>query len=226
MQEQSAKTIVAFLLDRTGSMEAIKAETISGFNAYLDTLQREAGDLIEMTVLQFDSVSIDVICRDARLPDVPRLTPETYLPRAYTPLIDACFRTIKETEETIAGRRDKPRIIVVFQTDGAENASREHGLAELKALIERRKAESWQFAFLGADIDAYAMARRFGIDEEATIGYSGKQTRVVLHESAAVFSEFARGRSSRVRFAAERKRAAGDQAADAEPSRDDDTVET
>ena len=31
----ATKTIVSFLLDRTGSMEAIKAETIGGFNAYL-----------------------------------------------------------------------------------------------------------------------------------------------------------------------------------------------
>ena len=31
-------TLVIFLLDRTGSMDTIKAETIGGFNAYLDTL--------------------------------------------------------------------------------------------------------------------------------------------------------------------------------------------
>jgi len=51
MQEQptTQTTIVSFLLDRTGSMEAIKAETIGGFNAYLDSLEREAGDLIDFT---------------------------------------------------------------------------------------------------------------------------------------------------------------------------------
>jgi len=38
-------TVVSFLLDRTGSMESIKGETIGGFNAYLDALEREAGDL-------------------------------------------------------------------------------------------------------------------------------------------------------------------------------------
>ena len=51
-------------------MDAIKAETIGGFNAYLDTLEREAGDIVEFTWLQFDSVSIDKLCVGARLADV------------------------------------------------------------------------------------------------------------------------------------------------------------
>ena len=54
-------TIVSFLLDRTGSMDAIKDETIGGFNAYIDALQAEAGDLVVFTLLQFDSQSIDTL---------------------------------------------------------------------------------------------------------------------------------------------------------------------
>jgi hypothetical protein len=83
-------TIVSFLLDRTGSMETIKDETIGGFNAYLDALEREAGDLVVFTLLQFDSQSIDTLYARAKLSEVQRLTPESYQPRAYTPLIDAC----------------------------------------------------------------------------------------------------------------------------------------
>src|SRR5262249_57920283 len=133
--ELTRSTIVSFLLDRTGSMETIKAETIGGFNVYLDALEREAGDLVAFTLLQFDSHSIDTLYSGAKLSDVERLTPETYQPRAYTPLIDACVKTIKATEETIARRRDKARVIVVFQTDGQENASREHKIEELRDLI-------------------------------------------------------------------------------------------
>jgi hypothetical protein len=154
----SQRTIVSFLLDRTGSMADIKDETIGGFKAYLDALERDAGDLVEFTLLQFDSQSLDMLRVGAKLSDVERLTPETYQPRAYTPLIDACVKAIKVTEETVARRRDKRRIIVAFQTDGEENASREHTLDVLRELIERREAEGWQFIFLGADIDAYAVA--------------------------------------------------------------------
>jgi hypothetical protein len=111
------RSIVSFLLDRTGSMAEIKDETIGGFNAYLDTLEREVGDLVEFTLLQFDSHSIDTLCVGAKRSDVERLTPESYhQPRAYTSLIDACIKTIKATEETIAKRRDKAQAIVVFHT--------------------------------------------------------------------------------------------------------------
>jgi len=44
-------TITSFLLDRTGSMGAIKAETIGGFNAYLDALERDVVDVVEFTPL-------------------------------------------------------------------------------------------------------------------------------------------------------------------------------
>lgn len=91
-----------------------------------------------------------------------RLTPDTCEPRAYTPLIDACYKTIKATEETIAHWRNNPAGIVVFQTGGQESASREHSLAKLRDLIERRKGEGWQFVFLCADIDAYSTARGLG----------------------------------------------------------------
>jgi hypothetical protein len=93
-QRMAQSTIVSFILDRTGSMAAIKDETLGGFNAYLDTLESEVGDLIEFTLLQFDSQSIDTLCVGAKLSDVKRLTPETYQPRAYTPLIDACIKRL------------------------------------------------------------------------------------------------------------------------------------
>jgi hypothetical protein len=214
-QPTVTRTIVSFLLDRTGSMAAIKDETIGGFNAYLDTLESEVGDLIEFTLLQFDSQSIDTLCVGAKLSDVKRLTPETYQPRAYTPLIDACIKTIKATEETIARRRDKLRVIVAFQTDGEENASREHTLDKLRDLINRRKAEGWQFIFLGADINAYAVAHSFGILKESTVAYSGKRTAITLRETASAFADFAQGRARRIRFTAAQKRAAGDRCAGA-----------
>ena len=212
MSEQSTAhpTIVSFLLDRTGSMEVIKSETIGGFNGYLDALEREAGDLVAFTLLQFDSHSIDTLYTGAKLSEVARLTSETYQPRARTPLIDACVKTIKVTEETITKRRDKSRVIVVFQTDGEENASRRHTLDELRDLIERRTAEEWQFIFLGADMNAYKTASNFGILKEATLAYSGKRSlrsmRAAAESSLGVIL-----REEPARFSQQQKRAAGDQ---------------
>ena len=162
------------------------------------------------TLLQFDSHSIDTLYSGAKLSDVERLTPESYQPRAYTPLIDACVKTIKATEETIATRRDKARVIVVFQTDGEENASRRHTLDELRDLIERRKAEGWQFIFLGADMNAYKTASNFGILKEATLAYSGKQSLGGMTAAAESSLGYIL-REEPARFSQRQKRAAGDQ---------------
>ena len=48
-------------------MEAIKDETIGGFNTYLDAMEAEAGDLVVFTLLQFDSQSINTLYSGAKL---------------------------------------------------------------------------------------------------------------------------------------------------------------
>jgi hypothetical protein len=203
-------TLVTFLLDRTGSMQSIKADTIGGFNAYLDTLEREAGDLVEFTMLQFDSQSIDTLYAGARLSNVPRLTDETYQPRASTPLIDACVEAIKTTEELVARRKDRSRVVVVFQTDGEENASRRHQLADLVDLINRRSAEGWKFVFLGANIDAYETARAFGIADEATVAYDARRSGVLMEEAGVITALLAMGCREELYISKELKRAVGD----------------
>jgi hypothetical protein len=105
---------------------------------------------------------------------------------------------------------DKARVIVVFQTDGQENASREYKIEELRDLIERRKAEGWQFMFLGADIDAYETAGRFGILKEAALSYSGKRSLRSMTAAAESFLGYIL-REEPAHFSSRQKRAAGDQ---------------
>ena len=39
-------TFVSFLLDETGSMQSVQAETVNGFNSYVETLQKDAADMV------------------------------------------------------------------------------------------------------------------------------------------------------------------------------------
>ena len=102
MPQASTRTLVTFLLDRTGSMEAIRDDTIGGFNAYLDGLKGNGAAAIEFTLIQFDSVSIDKICVAVPIAKVDKLTRETYQPRASTPLIDATVKTINAVDSIVA----------------------------------------------------------------------------------------------------------------------------
>src|SRR5215207_8666179 len=127
-------TLVTFLLDRTGSMQSIKDDTIGAFNAYLATLKK-GGDGIEFSFLQFDSISIDKVCVNRPVAEVAPLTDETFEPRASTPLIDAAYATIEAVGEAVAKREAMPKVVICIQTDGLENASTEHTWAELNLLI-------------------------------------------------------------------------------------------
>ena len=135
---------------------------------------------------------------------------DTYQPRASTPLIDACVEAIKTTEELVAQRKDRSRVIVVFQTDGEENASRRHQLADLVDLIKRRSDEGWKFVFLGANIDAYKTARAFGIADEATVAYDARRSGMLMEEAGVLTALLAMGSAEELVFHKELKRAAGD----------------
>ncbi|MGH6865809.1 MAG: hypothetical protein ACREDO_06515 [Methyloceanibacter sp.] len=181
----SDRTLVTFLLDRTGSMEPIRDETIGAFNTYLDGLKRDDAP-IDFTFLQFDSMSIDKICVAAPVVDVPRLTRDTYQPRASTPLIDAAYKTVKAVEDSMAtSPRDK--VVICFQTDGEENSSIEHSWNELNALIKEKAKLGWQFNFMGVGIDAYNQGARMGVAPTATVAYdpSDRQATVAAFLASA-----------------------------------------
>jgi hypothetical protein len=169
MSKPTPRTLVTFLLDRTGFMEPIRDDTIGAFNAYLDNLQKD-GAPIDFTFVQFDSMSIDKSCVQVPVAEVARLTRDTYQPPASTPLIDAAYKTIKAVEESLAGEPGTKAVICI-QTDGQENSSVEHNWAELNALIKEKAKLGWQFNFMGVGIDAYDQGARMGIAPAATMAY-------------------------------------------------------
>src|SRR6516162_11428725 len=92
-------TLVTFLLDETGSMESIKDDTIGGFNSYLSML-KGSGELIDFTLIKFDSRRIEKVCVAIPVSDVAELDAKSYQPGAATPLIDAAYKTIKAVEKS------------------------------------------------------------------------------------------------------------------------------
>lgn len=190
-------------------MSTIKSQTISAFNEYLKGL-KESKDDIFFTLLQFDSQSLDKLHVAEPVGTIPTLTSETFQPRASTPLIDSAYATIKavEGQEKAKGKK----IVICFQTDGEENCSREHTWEELKALIEEKTKEGWQFNFMGAGIDAYQQAGLMGISAAATMSYNNDPatTAAAFRGSALNTVAFAAGLASNTNYTASQKRAAGD----------------
>lgn len=205
-------TIVTFLLDRTGSMEQIKGDTIGAFNAYLAGLRSEDAG-VEFTLVQFDSIGLDKVCVGVAPKDAPDLNAKNYQPRASTPLIDAVFKTIKAVEKAVVGRDDKPKIVICIQTDGEENASTQHTWDELNALIKEKSDLGWSFSFMGAGIDAYKQGTRMGLSTAQTMSYDHLSAQATVASFAAEARNtmaFASGRSSTRMYSADQKLSAGD----------------
>ena len=204
------RTLVTFLLDETGSMESIKDDTLGGFNSYLSAL-KGSGELIDFTLIKFDSCRIEKVCVAIPVSDVADLDANSYQPGAATPLIDAAYKTIKAVEKSLNGK--SPKVIVCIQTDGHENASTEHSWEELNALIKEKTAAGWQFNFLGTGIDAYDTGAKMGVAAMHTMstGRSAKHVRASYAAAAESALNYVSGRASSTEFSLAARASSGDQ---------------
>jgi len=205
-----ADALNVFLLDRSGSMDAIKENTISNFNAYVKTLQEDGGDGLHFTFLQFDSQSLDKIHVNVPVSDVPPLTDAGFQPRGMTPLRDAIYKTIKATEGAVTPLM---RVTITVLSDGHENASREVSMAQLNDLIKQKTEEGWQFNYLGASIDAYKEGTQMGFSAAACMSYNAAAPGMAAAAFAGTASNnvnFMRGLSADTVYSERQKRMAGD----------------
>lgn len=158
-------TEIAYILDRSGSMESMQEPAVAAFNSFLKSQLDVPGDA-RLTLVQFDD-AYEVPVSAQPIQDVPKLTAATYVPRGSTALLDAIGRTIKETDRrlhALADNRKPGKVILTIFTDGLENASREYTIKHISDLIRLyRDEKGWEFIFLAANQDAIATAAQLSI---------------------------------------------------------------
>ncbi len=165
---------IVFILDRSGSMSGLEADTIGGFNSMIEKQKKAEGEAYISTVL-FDNVS-EVLHDRVDIRSIRPMTEEDYTVRGCTALLDAIGGAIHHIGNVhkYARPEDVPEhTLFVITTDGMENASRRYSRTEVKRMIERQKEKyGWEFLFLGANIDAVETARQFGISEDRAVNYN------------------------------------------------------
>jgi uncharacterized protein YegL len=159
------------LLDRSGSMESMKADVIGGFNDFLRQ-QLEAAGKARMTLVQFDTQDpADTIFDAERLDQVAPLTAQRFQPRGGTPLLDATALLIERVFGRQAKRkalgRTEEEVVFITITDGEENQSRHTTLEQVRNLIGAGQEAGWNFVYLGAGLDAYGDAQRLGYNVDS-----------------------------------------------------------
>ena len=159
---------VVFILDRSGSMGGLEADTIGGFNSTLEKQKQEEGEVFWSTVL-FDNEH-EVIHDRVPIQKVEKLTEDEYYVRGCTALLDAIGRAIHHIGNVhkYAREEDVPsKTLFIITTDGMENASSEYTYRGIKQMISRQQEKyGWEFLFLGANMDAVSEAGRLGIRAE------------------------------------------------------------
>lgn len=179
-------TELVFILDKSGSMAGLEADTIGGYNSILKKQQHAEGEAIVSTVL-FDH-DYELLHDRINVRGISPITEAEYQVGGTTALFDAIGFTIqkivnvqKRTSES--ERADK--VMFVITTDGMENASREFTSNKIKAMVEKQKEKfGWEFIFLGANIDAVTTAAQFGIDEDFAVDYHADNIGTQLNYAA------------------------------------------
>ena len=166
-------TEMVFILDKSGSMSGLEADTIGGFNGMIEKQKKEEGEALVSVVL-FSNES-RVIYDRVDLQKVEPMTDKQYYVGGCTALIDAIGGAIHHIGNVhkYAREEDRPEhTVFVITTDGMENASHRYTSDEVKSMVRRQKEKyGWEFLFLGANIDAVETAAHFGISEDRAVTF-------------------------------------------------------
>jgi hypothetical protein len=195
-------TDITLILDESGSMSQSRDRIIEGVNSYIGEQQTLPGDALFSLVTFNDTVTTRFSARN--LKDVKPLTLADYVPNGMTALLDALGRVIQTTGARLSSfpASERPsKVIILVQTDGQENASREYSKSGVYNLLKHQQdVYNWTFIFLGANIDSFAEAGEVGIRAYNTANYAmTEQGLKAAYSTMSVATNIARtGRSSKL----------------------------
>lgn len=181
-------THITILLDRSGSMESIRQDTIGGFNTFLQTHREQPGHCT-VSIVQFNDHYLPH-CWFSVVHGVSPLNTKTYVPAGTTALLDALSASIDQTGRALKclAEQERPaKVLFVIITDGQENASHHTTRAEVLAKIKHQTdAYKWEFVYIGANQDAIGEAQGMGISAANAMNYTANaQGTESLYRSVA-----------------------------------------
>jgi|JFJP01.1.fsa_nt_gi hypothetical protein len=172
------KTHIICILDQSGSMSNIMSDSIGGFNAFLKK-QKELPDEATITVALFDD-KYKLLYDNIDIKKAEELTSAVWYPQGMTALYDAIGKTINVEKRNfeILGNEAPAKVLCVIVTDGEENSSKEYKLEDVKKLIKSCEKDNWNFMYLAANQDAFAVGTSFGVSAGNTFNYTASAAGV------------------------------------------------
>lgn len=166
-------TQIVVVLDKSGSMDSVRTDTIGGFNTFIEDQKKLTGEC-NVSLVTFNDKYQNVFINKP-VNEVELLTESMYSPDGYTALLDAVGATIDKLGNELAAMKEEDRpnkIVFVIMTDGVENASREYTYSQIKEKITHQQDKyGWMFTFIGANIDAIQGGASIGIGAANSVNY-------------------------------------------------------
>jgi Mg-chelatase subunit ChlD len=201
---QQNLTSINIVLDRSGSMTPLTAETIAGFNKFL-TEQKAVDGEATLTLATFAS-DYTLVHDFCELHSVAELTLGNYKTGGYTALLDALGRTIDATGARLASLPEEKRpakVIFVVISDGQENYSRTFNREQVfEKITHQREKYNWEFVFLGCDQSQVSDAVKLGISASNSVAYvaTGAGVSSAYTSISANTSSYRAGNAQQVNF--------------------------
>lgn len=180
-------TEIIIVSDRSGSMDSCRVEAQGGINTFINEQKKAPGEA-RLTFVEFDD-KYDVVHDAAPIKSVGEYVMQ---PRGWTAMFDAIGKAITTVGQRLAGLPEEKRpglVVCVISTDGQENYSKEYTGKQIAAMIkEQTEKYSWQFQFLGANIDAIGTANDLEIKTSGALNVAANKLGAAYASSSSKVS--------------------------------------
>lgn len=185
-------THVLLLVDDSASMSSMAQAVRDGFNEYVDSLIADTEGKYRITVGIF-SADYEPFAEAVKPKNLVKLNTSNYTAGGYsTALYDGIGRIVNDFERANPNLSADDRVLLVIQTDGQDNSSKEITLAQARQLIEKRQAGGWSVLYLGAGQQAWQGGDSLGVakasqfhTQHTSDGYAQSYTGVTRSSRAA-----------------------------------------
>ena len=165
---------VCFVVDSSGSMTSSIDDVKGGFKRIIE--EQKANTKGECAVSYFDfNSTVTEVYRGKNVKDIN--SELDYIPAGMTALMDGvgiAIDTIGKWLNSMPEDEKPEQNMIVIITDGGENFSKEYSASRVREMIKHQQDKySWNFVFLGADLNNVKDAIDLGI---ATRGITTKST--------------------------------------------------
>lgn len=192
------KTYVAFILDKSGSMNSVKSQTIKGFNEHVEQIKEDAKDTEIFTSLVTFNGSVFESFWNQDANSLTHISNKDYQPNGSTALNDAIGYTLRKLADTTDVNDENNSYLIFILSDGEENASCKISPSEVRELIDSySKNDSWTFTYLGCDtsyLEQVSKNLNIPISNMACYTANAAGTQKVFEHSKEKFGDFLRSR--------------------------------